>query len=101
SGEVGERSSGNPKLADYFDKIANLDLVYEEYGRLLDARLSTRPKSEAPPCIEIVAKRVAETGTDQGDTRSARIPESASAEGACHPASVGPLFLGLSRRSRL
>jgi TatA/E family protein of Tat protein translocase len=32
---------------------------------------------------------LAETGTDQGDTRSARIPESASDEGACHPASVG------------
>ncbi len=31
---------------------------------------------------------LAETGTDQGDTRSARIPESASAEGACHPASA-------------
>ena len=30
-----------------------------------------------------------ETGTDQGDTRSARIPESASAGGACLPASVG------------
>ncbi len=36
--------------------------------------------------------RLAETGTDQGDTRSARIPESASAEGECLPASVGPLF---------
>jgi acyl-coenzyme A synthetase/AMP-(fatty) acid ligase len=32
---------------------------------------------------------LAETGTDWGDTRSARIPKSASAEGACHPASVG------------
>jgi hypothetical protein len=31
---------------------------------------------------------LAETGTDQGDTRSVRIPESASAEGACLPASV-------------
>ncbi len=31
---------------------------------------------------------LAETGTDWGDTRSARIPKSASAEGACHPASV-------------
>jgi phosphoribosyl-ATP pyrophosphohydrolase/phosphoribosyl-AMP cyclohydrolase len=31
---------------------------------------------------------LAGTGTDQGDTRSARIPESASAEGACLPASV-------------
>ncbi len=29
-----------------------------------------------------------ETGTDKGDTRFARIPESASAGGACHPASV-------------
>jgi ribonuclease R len=32
---------------------------------------------------------LAEAGTDSGDTRSARIPESASAEGACLPASVG------------
>jgi YfiH family protein len=32
---------------------------------------------------------LAETGTDWGDTRSARIPKSASAEGACLPASVG------------
>ncbi len=31
---------------------------------------------------------LAETGTDRGDTRSARIPKSASAEGACHPASA-------------
>jgi tRNA(Ile)-lysidine synthase len=34
---------------------------------------------------------LAETGTDSGDTRFARIPESASAEGACHPASAGGL----------
>jgi protoheme IX farnesyltransferase len=31
---------------------------------------------------------LAETGTDRGDTRSARIPKSASAEGVCPPASV-------------
>ncbi len=31
---------------------------------------------------------LAETGTDLGDTRFARIPESASAKGACHPASA-------------
>ncbi len=37
--------------------------------------------------------RLVETGTDWGDTRSARIPKSASAGGACLPASVGPLFL--------
>ncbi len=35
------------------------------------------------------ARALAETGTDWGDTRSARIPKSASAEGACLPASVG------------
>ena len=35
--------------------------------------------------------RLAETGTDWGDTRSARIPKSASAEGERLPASVGPL----------
>jgi tRNA nucleotidyltransferase (CCA-adding enzyme) len=32
---------------------------------------------------------LAETGTDWGDTRSARIPKLASARGACLPASVG------------
>jgi uridine phosphorylase len=37
---------------------------------------------------------LAETGTDQGDTRSARIPESASAGGACLPASVRGLARG-------
>jgi hypothetical protein len=35
-----------------------------------------------------VVALLAETGTDWGDTRFARIPKSASAEGACHPASV-------------
>jgi hypothetical protein len=39
---------------------------------------------------------LAETGTDSGDTRFARIPESASAEGACPPASV--CVLSRSRR---
>jgi acyl-coenzyme A synthetase/AMP-(fatty) acid ligase len=32
---------------------------------------------------------LAETGTDWGDARFARIPKSASAAGACHPTSVG------------
>jgi uridine phosphorylase len=32
---------------------------------------------------------LAETGTDQGDTRFARVPESAGGEGVCLPASVG------------
>jgi tRNA nucleotidyltransferase (CCA-adding enzyme) len=46
----------------------------------------------APPGAFLVGGAVrdllAETGTDWGDTRSARIPKSASAEGACLPASV-------------
>jgi sulfoxide reductase heme-binding subunit YedZ len=37
----------------------------------------------------VLARVLAQTGTDWGDTRSARIPKSASAKGACHPASVG------------
>jgi aspartate-semialdehyde dehydrogenase len=41
---------------------------------------------------------LAETGTDQGDTRSARIPESASAEGACSPASVERVSPGFGKR---
>jgi phosphoribosyl-AMP cyclohydrolase / phosphoribosyl-ATP pyrophosphohydrolase len=50
---------------------------------------------QAPPTIFRVSTpaeepidTLAETGTDSGDTRCARIPESASAEGACPPASV-------------
>jgi hypothetical protein len=38
--------------------------------------------------LRVVSGRLAETGTDEGDTRCARIPESASAAGACLPASV-------------
>jgi dihydrofolate synthase/folylpolyglutamate synthase len=38
--------------------------------------------------IYLVGDLLAATGTDQGDTRFARIPESASAEGACLPASA-------------
>jgi phosphoglycolate phosphatase len=44
---------------------------------------------EAGACVVLGADRPAETGTDWGDTRSARIPKSASAKGACQPASVG------------
>jgi uncharacterized protein YyaL (SSP411 family) len=50
------------------------------------------PKFPQTPTIEFLllagSGMLAATGTDQGDTRSARIPESASAEGACYPASV-------------
>jgi phosphoglycolate phosphatase len=43
---------------------------------------------EAGACVVLGAGRLAETGTDWGDTRSARIPKSAGAKGACQPASV-------------
>jgi hydroxymethylbilane synthase len=42
-----------------------------------------------PDGSEWVSDELAETGTDQGDARFARIPGSASAEGAGLPASVG------------
>ncbi len=45
------------------------------------AETGMRAEGACPPAS-------AETGTDKGDTRSARIPESASAEGACLPASA-------------
>jgi hypothetical protein len=38
--------------------------------------------------LRVVSGTLAETGTDWGDTRCARIPKSASAAGACLPASV-------------
>ncbi len=38
---------------------------------------------------QVAAAVMAETGTDSGDTRSARIPETASAEGTRRPASAG------------
>ncbi len=38
--------------------------------------------------LRVVSGTLATTGTDSGDTRSACIPESASAAGACPPASV-------------
>ncbi len=43
---------------------------------------------ECPPA-SVETGILAKTGTDWGDTRSARIPKSASAGGACPPASVG------------
>jgi hypothetical protein len=48
-----------------------------------------------------VSASLAETGTDWGDTRSARIPKSASAEGACLPASVCVLAPSRAGRSSI
>ncbi len=65
---------------------------------------------------EVLAELLAETGTDQGDTRSAEagrrsplasipvsasIPESASAEGACPPASVELQVRDITREEAL
>ena len=49
SGQLGRSKrvvagDGNPDLLDLTDKIANVDLVYEEYGRLIAAKLSTRAR---------------------------------------------------------
>ncbi len=44
---------------------------------------------------------LAETGTGSGDTRSARIPEPASAGGACLPASVGVGGIGFLGHQRV
>lgn len=60
--------------------------------RILSLRLfarrgwRSRPQAGRPK-----RDRSQKNGTDQGDTRSARIPESASAGGVCLPAPVGPL----------
>jgi N-methylhydantoinase B len=71
----------------------------EEIERLV-ARMRQPQERRADLRAQLAANRIgvqrlrelaqlAETGADWGDTRSARIPKSASAEGACLPASVG------------
>jgi hydroxymethylbilane synthase len=55
-------------------------------------RLNLRAWVGLPDGSAWVSDELAETGTDQGDARSARIPGSASAEGACLPASVGGFY---------
>jgi 4-amino-4-deoxy-L-arabinose transferase-like glycosyltransferase len=64
--------------------ILLLVLAADATSAALLAETGTRAEGTCPPAS-------VETGTDWGDTRSARIPKSASAGGACHPASVGRL----------
>ncbi len=56
----------------------------------LALRVNTLVAEPSAVAAQLLAETgmLAETGTDWGDTRSARIPKSASAGGACHPASV-------------
>jgi squalene synthase HpnC len=50
--------------------------------------LAAAPRASRGRRAAALLRTLAETGTDQGDTRSARIPESTSAGGACPPASA-------------
>ncbi len=52
------------------------------------AELALRVNTLVAEPASVAAQLLAETGTDSGDTRFARIPESASAAGACPPASA-------------
>ncbi len=64
-----------------FDATLGLYGDEQEWQERLLAETGIRAEGKCPPAS-------VETGTDQGDTRSTRIPESASAESACLPASV-------------
>jgi Rrf2 family cysteine metabolism transcriptional repressor len=59
------------------------------WTRVRFAIVSTLMNTTLADLLPAETRMLAETGTDWGDTRSARIPKSASAEGACPPASVG------------
>jgi MerR family transcriptional regulator, repressor of the yfmOP operon len=80
-------------LVEAFGHIdRQLELVEHRAGELakLKSELSESRKRVRRKIREL--ETLAETRTDQEDTRSARIPESASAEGACLPASVEGAF---------
>jgi ribosomal-protein-alanine N-acetyltransferase len=87
---VAEVASGRPPLE--IRRLAYSDLP-QVIG--VERRAFPTPWSLAMFVLELskssgicLAAVLAETGTDWGDTRYARIPKSASAEGACLPASV-------------
>jgi 23S rRNA (adenine2503-C2)-methyltransferase len=73
------------------EAIAAFKAALEEHGVPATVRL-TRGRDIDAACGQLAALAepgmLAETGTDQGDTRSARIPESASAAGECLPTSA-------------
>jgi uracil-DNA glycosylase len=88
--------SGHPQADVMLLKHAPQPSEIEEgvafYGRAGSALMKSLKRLAIDPlavygtlCVKCP---LAETGTESGDTRSARIPESASAEGACLPASA-------------
>jgi hypothetical protein len=85
SGRLRRQARENDRLARYdpLTGLPNRTLFRERVAEALSALAETgiRAAGACPPAS-------AETGTDWGDTRSARIPKSASAAGACLPASV-------------
>jgi diguanylate cyclase (GGDEF)-like protein len=85
SGRLRRQARENDRLARYdpLTGLPNRTLFRERVAEALSALAETgiRAAGACPPAS-------AETGTDWGDTRSARIPKSASAAGACPPASV-------------
>jgi 3-dehydroquinate synthase len=58
------------------------------YEEVADVRLLWAESASGEYPVFVGHGLLAETGTDQGDTRCARVLESASAEGMCPPASV-------------
>jgi glycerate kinase len=73
--------------------VCPIELAGSKDARELLGALDFDTRMRAARAVVVGAERLdertlLETGTDKGDTRSARIPESASAGGACLPASV-------------
>ncbi len=97
---TGERGADGPDAVGGFQTLSEALSVQPGYELALAAALGGRLDAALVPDLaraaalldragpDGAAALLVETGTDWGDTRSARIPESASAEGACLPASV-------------
>ena len=90
-GRVGLGSPGAESPSSPSPSEPRLPLSHQLPSRARRHHAAVRALREAvarhvTPLIE--RGMLVETGTDKGDTRSARIPESASAGGACLPASV-------------
>ena len=104
SGALAPRSwHGAPAQADFFAAKALLAALLDRFHVHWGVQEARWPFLHPGRSAAVIARApsdagersgeslLAETGTDWGDTRSARIPKSASAEGACPPISVGLL----------
>jgi chromosome segregation protein len=94
AGEPGAGGAGGPRT---LSEALNVQPGYElALAAALGGRLDAALVSDLPGAAALLDRAgpdgatalLVETGTDWGDTRSARIPKSASAEGACLPASA-------------